>query len=164
MKKFIDFINESSIINFSFTYDGNIIKFEETTKKEIFIEVIDWLSSLGYLFDNSSNQTYYPNIVDSIPIGSRVTHWYKIPSINKYIDINFIKQFQSLISLLKDFGIDKNTIQFDIAGKGENLDVEDQTPNDQTSNSEDGKPKFYAKNPLKYNFRISDTKSWAVYR
>ena len=86
--------------------------------------------------------------MDSIPIGSRVTHWYKIPSINKYIDINFIKQFQSLISLLKDFGIDKNTIQFDIAGKGENLDVEDQTPNDQTSNSEDGKPKFYAKNPF----------------
>ena len=121
MIKFINFINKSSTIRFSFNYDDDDAQynFEGNTKKEIFIKVVDWLSEMDYEFNNKTGQTYYPNIVDEITTGQRITHYYKIPSNNKYIDINFIKQFQSLISLLKDFGIDSKSVKFGNSEKHE---------------------------------------------
>lgn len=123
MIKFIDFINESSTVKFSFIYEGELFRFKENTKKEIFIKVVDWLSEIKYSFSNVTNQSYYPNLVDEIPIGHRSTHYHRINSINKYIDINFIKQFQGLFALLKDFGVDKDTIKFDV-GLNKNEDDE----------------------------------------
>ena len=147
MIKFIDFINESSVNIFSFTHDGKVYNFEENTKKEVFIKVIDWLSSMGYSFRNNTGQTYYPNILDEIPTGHRLTHYHRIPSTNRYVDINFIKQFQSLISLLKDFGIDSKSIKFNSGADielGETPSAEKEGEENETEEIE--KPKIYVKN------------------
>lgn len=122
--KFSDFLNENSQIKFSFSHAGKNITFQEKTKKSIFIKAIDWLSQNAYDFENKTGQSYYPNILEVIPSGHRLSHYYKITNINKFIDINFIKQFQGLISLLLDFGIKKESIHFDnVTGDIENNEL-----------------------------------------
>lgn len=148
---FINFMSESSVVSFHFKYDGRSYEFSGNTKKQIFIKVIDWLSSMGYSFTNVGRQRYYPNILDQIPLGHRTSHYHKIPSSNKYVDINFIKKFESLISLLKDFGVENNSIEFNIGSDSEKLNNELVDFTDEDSQD--------LKDPNKYNFRLKRFKA-----
>jgi hypothetical protein len=88
ISKFYEFINEDTKIKFSFYYNDESISFQEATKKSIFIKIINWLSNNNYEFENKSGQFYYPTIIENIPPGHRQSHYYKIPNINKFININ----------------------------------------------------------------------------
>ena len=116
---------------FEFIWDRKKIKFTSVTKKGLFIKIIDWLSGVGYNF--SSDRLY-----SEVPIKSsyRIDHFYKIPGISKYIDVNFIKDFRGAINMLVDFGVNEVTIKFGTEKFGtENTDVKKYDVFESTKNS-----------------------------
>jgi hypothetical protein len=117
MNKIIKFndmlLLESKSGYFSFTYKDEPYKFESKTKKGIFVDVVEWLYKNNYNFKAVK-------VFDSVPDGHRKDHYHNIGNSNNFIDINFIKQYQGLILMLSDFGVDKLSISFGEVDSDEN--------------------------------------------
>jgi hypothetical protein len=117
MNKIIKFndmlLLESKSGYFSFTYKDESYKFEGKTKKGIFVDVVEWLYKNNYNFKAVK-------VFDSVPDGHRKDHYHNIGNSNNFIDINFIKQYQGLILMLSDFGVEKLSISFGEVDSDEN--------------------------------------------
>jgi hypothetical protein len=145
---------------FSFIYNGKPYRFEETSKKNIFIKVVEWLYKNNYEFEDVK-------IFNSVPAGHRTDHYHNISGTNRFIDINFIKQYQGLISMLNNFGVDKNSISFgeiESTNSTEKTDEPMEKPSDFIKTTE--KPKEYVKNPFMQSICVLGKsgagKSWTI--
>jgi hypothetical protein len=139
--KYISFINEGRSIpqKISFIYNNEKIIFNGSNKKNLYSKVIDWLYLNKYPFNDNNIQRKLlsKSEVDSLVKSSNMRYdkFHKIEGSEKYIITNFIKQYQDLIFMLNDFGVEKISINNDNLSDLED-DLEDDDLEDDLDNFE----------------------------
>jgi hypothetical protein len=106
-------------------FEKNQVRFEEDSLKIIYTELLDWLDENGYTFAGDVHKTFNRKILTKDEVnelskeyhlgkGYHRNHFYNINNKDKFIlynDISVGKILPNIIKMLKNFGIDEETIK-----------------------------------------------------